>query len=165
MPYEVCYRALLSISVVEGWKPHTTLRPAAVRRRAAASATPYSGPRSPHAGLDHNVSVFRFHPQDSLAGGPPARWFVILYAHCCTCSLGAAWLPVACGISGCGVSLAVGREYALAASPERRARDRADRTRSRACNTTHTQRAPCRVCVARVSGVSGVSCVCLCSFW
>ena len=25
-----------------------------------------------------NVSVFRFHPQDSLAGGPPARWFVIL---------------------------------------------------------------------------------------
>ena len=27
--------------------------------------------------IDHNVSVFRFHPQDSLAGGPPARWFVI----------------------------------------------------------------------------------------
>jgi hypothetical protein len=76
MPYEVCYRALLSISV-EGLKPHTTLRPAAARRRAAASTTPYRGPRSPHAGLDHNVSVFRFHPQDSLAGGPPARWFVI----------------------------------------------------------------------------------------
>ena len=78
MPYEVCYRALLSISVVEGLKPHTTLRPAAARRRAAASTTPYRGPRSPHAGLDHNVSVFRFHPQDSfIAGGPPARWFVI----------------------------------------------------------------------------------------
>ena len=76
MPYEVCYRALLSISVVEGLKPHTTLRPAAARRRAAVSTTPYRGPRySPHAGLDHNVSVFRFHPQDSLAGGggPPAR--------------------------------------------------------------------------------------------
>ena len=78
MPYEVCYRALLSISVVEGLKPHTTLRPAAARRRAAASTTPCRGPRSPHAWLDHNVSVFRFHPQDSLAGGPPARWFVIL---------------------------------------------------------------------------------------
>ena len=25
MPYEVCYRALLSISVVEGLKPHTSL--------------------------------------------------------------------------------------------------------------------------------------------
>ena len=49
MPYEVCYRALLSISVVEGLKPHTTLRPAAgaARRRAAASTTPYRGPRSP----------------------------------------------------------------------------------------------------------------------
>ena len=77
MPYEVCYRALLSISVVEGLKPHTTLRPAAARRRAAASTTPCRGPRSPHAGLDHNVSVSRFHPQDSLAGGPPARWFVM----------------------------------------------------------------------------------------
>ena len=41
MPYEVCYRALLSISVVEGLKLHTTLRPAAARRRAAASTTPY----------------------------------------------------------------------------------------------------------------------------
>ena len=38
MPYEVCYRALLSISVVEGLKPHTTLRPVAARRRAAASS-------------------------------------------------------------------------------------------------------------------------------
>ena len=34
MPYEVCYRALLSISVVEGLKPHThaTLRRAPARR-------------------------------------------------------------------------------------------------------------------------------------
>ena len=80
MPYEVCYRALLSISVVEGLKPHTShdlLRRAAraARRRAAAIYNPL--PRPALAGLDHNVSVFRFHPQDSLAGGPPARWFVI----------------------------------------------------------------------------------------
>ena len=78
MPYEVCYRALLSISVVEGLKPHTTLRP---RRRAPArrGSTLYDPlPRPALAGLDHNVSVFRVHPQDSLAGGPPARWFVIL---------------------------------------------------------------------------------------
>ena len=78
MPYEVCYRALLSISVVEGLKPHTSLtrsRRSAARRRAAAIYNPL--PRPALAGLDHNVSVFRFHPQDSLAGGPPARWFVI----------------------------------------------------------------------------------------
>ena len=55
MPYEVCYRALLSISVVERLKPHTTLRPAAARRRDAASTTPYRGPRSPHAGLDDRI--------------------------------------------------------------------------------------------------------------
>ena len=72
MPYEVCYRALLSISVVEGLKPHTSLtrsRRSAARRRAAAIYNPL--PRPALAGLDHNVSVFRFHPQDSLAGGPP----------------------------------------------------------------------------------------------
>ena len=77
MPYEVCYRALLSISVVEGLKPHTTLRPAAARRRAARRGLYNPLPRPALAGLDQNVSVFRFHPQDSLAGGPPARWFVI----------------------------------------------------------------------------------------
>ena len=82
MLYEVCYRALLSISVVEGLKPHTShdLLPASAarrpRRRAAAIYNPL--PRPALAGLDHNVSVFRFHPQDSLAGGPPARWFVII---------------------------------------------------------------------------------------
>ena len=81
MPYEVCYRALLSISVVEGLKPHTShdllrvRRARRPRRRAAAIYNPL--PRPALAGLDHNVSVFRFHPQDSLAGGPPARWFVI----------------------------------------------------------------------------------------
>ena len=77
MPYEVCYRALLSISVVEGLKPHTshtTLRRAPARRGYLLQ---YPLPRPALAGLDHNVSVFRFHPQDSLAGGPPARWFVI----------------------------------------------------------------------------------------
>ena len=50
MPYEVCYRALLSISVVEGLKPHTshtTLRRRAPARPAAISTTPYRGPRSP----------------------------------------------------------------------------------------------------------------------
>ena len=31
--------------------------------------------RSP--GYTARSSIFRFHPQDSLAGGPPARWFVI----------------------------------------------------------------------------------------
>ena len=83
MPYEVCYRALLSISVVEGLKPHTSLTAHTIttlRRapapRAAAIYRPLT-PRPALAGLDHNVSVFRFHPQDSLAGGPPARWFVI----------------------------------------------------------------------------------------
>lgn len=80
MPYEVCYRALLSNSVVEGLKPHSSHTShdaplAAARRRAAAIYNPL--PRPALAGLDHNVSVFRFHPQDSLAGGPPARWFVI----------------------------------------------------------------------------------------
>ena len=66
----------MSISVVEGLKPHTTLRPAAARRRARRGL--YNPlPRPALAGLDHNVSVFRFHPEDSLAGGPPARWFVI----------------------------------------------------------------------------------------
>ena len=81
MPYEVCYRALLSISVVEGLRPHTRDAPAsAARRRAAASTTPLLPlnnplPRPALAGL----SDLRFHPEDSLAGGPPARWFVIPY--------------------------------------------------------------------------------------
>ena len=76
MPYEVCYRALLSISVVEGLKPHTShdAPPRAAARRGYLQPLP----RPALAGLDHNVSVFRFHPQDSLAGGPPARWFVIV---------------------------------------------------------------------------------------
>ena len=79
MPYEVCYRALLSISVVEGLEATHTRRSGlpAARRRAAASTTYNPLPRPALAGLDHNVSVFRFHPEDSLAGGPPARWFVI----------------------------------------------------------------------------------------
>ena len=38
MPYEVCYRALLSISVVEGLKPHTT---------HAATPPPRAGPLQP----------------------------------------------------------------------------------------------------------------------
>ena len=57
MPYEVCYRALLSISVVEVTHTHDG-RSVALRR-----------------------SPGRFRPrarsQDSLAGGPPARWFVM----------------------------------------------------------------------------------------
>ena len=81
MPYEVCYRALLSISVVEGLKPHTSHTRRSAERRCAA-AIYYPLPRPALAGLDHNVSVFRFHPQDSLAGGPPARWFVILMYFC-----------------------------------------------------------------------------------
>ena len=70
MPYEVCYRALLSISVVEGLKPHTRDAPP----RAPARRGLYNPlPRPALAGL----SVFRFHPEESLAGGPPARCFVI----------------------------------------------------------------------------------------
>ena len=75
MPYEVCYRALLSISVVEGLKPHTHTRDgrrSGLRRAPAPLYNPL--PRPALGGL----SVFRFHPEDSLAGGPPARWFVIL---------------------------------------------------------------------------------------
>ena len=72
MPYEVCYRALLSIPVVEGLKPHChTHLTRDAPPRAGASTQPL--PRPALAGL----SVFRFHPEDSLAGGPPARWFVI----------------------------------------------------------------------------------------
>ena len=66
MPYEVCYRALLSISVVEGLEATHT-------RRSGLPAAPRPVnplPRPALAGLDHNVSVFRFHPEDSLAGGP-----------------------------------------------------------------------------------------------
>ena len=67
MPYEVCYRALLSISVVEGLKPHTHTRRSAARRRLYNPL-----PRPALAGLDHKVSVFRFHPEDSLKrGGHP----------------------------------------------------------------------------------------------
>ena len=53
MPYEVCYRALLSIPVVEGLKPHchTHLTRDAPPRAGAARRgylqTPYRGPRSP----------------------------------------------------------------------------------------------------------------------
>ena len=54
MPYEVCYRALLSISVVEGLKPHTShdAPPRAPAPRRGYSilylqTTPYRGPRSP----------------------------------------------------------------------------------------------------------------------
>ena len=90
MPYEVCYRALLSISVVEGLKPHTShdllrVRLASAARRGAPRLWAIYNPlpRPALAGLDHNVllSIFRFHPQDSLAGGPPARWFVILLLY------------------------------------------------------------------------------------
>ena len=74
MPYEVCYRALLSISVVEathdGRAPpdrpiHGTM--------AHGSAPPLAGPR---ATLDHPQDR-RSPPGLGLAGGPPARWFVI----------------------------------------------------------------------------------------
>ena len=72
MPYEVCYRALWSISVVEGLKPHTH----ATLRRAPAPLQPLTAARARRA------KRFRFHPEDSLAGGPPARWFVILCEVC-----------------------------------------------------------------------------------
>ena len=79
MPYEVCYRALLSISVVEGLEATHTRRSGLPAARASARRGLLYNPlpRPALAGLDHNVSVFRFHSEDSLAGGPPARWFVI----------------------------------------------------------------------------------------
>ena len=81
MSYEVCYRALLSISVVEGLEATHMRRSGLPAARAPARRGLYNPlPRPALAGLDHNVSVFRFHPEDSLAGGPPARWFVMLLA-------------------------------------------------------------------------------------
>ena len=52
MPYEVCYRALLSISVVEGLEATHTRRSGLPAARAGAPrrlqrTTPYCGPRSP----------------------------------------------------------------------------------------------------------------------
>ena len=51
MPYEVCYRALLSISVVEGLKPHTrdaTSKTPDLRVRPTGSAS--GGARAPRYG-------------------------------------------------------------------------------------------------------------------
>ena len=82
MPYEVCYRALLSISVVEATHDGRAPPPCAMAEMAAGCA-PAAGAR---ATLDHRTTPRTdVHPQDSLAGGPPARWFVIycftLYPH------------------------------------------------------------------------------------
>ena len=93
MPYEVCYRALLSIPVVEGLKPHChTHTSHATLRRAPARRGLYMNPlpRPALAGL----SDLRFHPEDSLAGGPPARWFVI-YIHFAMHSIVAASINAA----------------------------------------------------------------------
>ena len=74
MPYEVCYRALLSISVVEATHDGRAPPPCAMAEMAAGCA-PAAGAR---ATLDHRITPRTdVHPQDSLAGGPPARWFVI----------------------------------------------------------------------------------------
>ena len=68
--------------MLKGWKPHTRDAPASPPRAPARRGLYNPLPRPALAGLDHNVSVFRFHPEDSLAGGPPARWFVIsLFGH------------------------------------------------------------------------------------
>jgi len=51
MPYEVCYRALLSISVVEGLKPHTrdaTSKTPDLRGRPMGTAS--GGPEAPRLG-------------------------------------------------------------------------------------------------------------------
>ena len=74
MLYEVCYRALLSISVVEATHDGRAPPPCAMAEMAAGCA-PAAGAR---ATLDHRITPRTdVHPQDSLAGGPPARWFVI----------------------------------------------------------------------------------------
>ena len=80
MLYEVCYRALLSISVVEATNGRVA-REACLCTRARAAAR--AGSRAAHRARS---SIFRFQPQDSLAGGPPARWFVIT-ARCSLYSL------------------------------------------------------------------------------
>ena len=59
MPYEVCYRALLSISVVEGLKPHTrdaTSKTPDLRVRPTGSAS--GGARAPRYGQLRGRSVF-----------------------------------------------------------------------------------------------------------
>ena len=68
MLYEVCYRALLSISVVEATNGRVAREGVLAHARAV---------RLPRAAHRARSSIFRFQPQDSLAGGPPARWFVI----------------------------------------------------------------------------------------
>ena len=73
MLYEVCYRALLSISVVEATNGRVA-REACLHTHAPARAAARAGSRAAHRARS---SIFRFQPQDSLAGGPPARWFVI----------------------------------------------------------------------------------------
>lgn len=74
MLYEVCYRALLSVSVVEATHGRVLARGGVYAR----SRTP-AVRRSP--GYTARSSIFRFYPQDSLAGGPPARWFVIIISR------------------------------------------------------------------------------------
>ena len=74
MLYEVCYCALLSISVVEA--THGRVARGGVLARGRGRAL--SGLRRSRRARS---SIFRLHftpPQDSLAGGPPARWFVIV---------------------------------------------------------------------------------------
>ena len=68
MLYEVCYRALLSISVVEATNGRVAREGVLAHARAV---------RLPRRSPGYRSSIFRFQPQDSFAGGPPARWFVI----------------------------------------------------------------------------------------
>ena len=75
MLHEVCYRALLSVSVVEATHGRVLARVGVTGVYARTPAVR----RSP--GYTARSSIFRFHPQDSLAGGPPPRWFVILYMY------------------------------------------------------------------------------------
>ena len=82
MLYEVCYRALLSISVVEATNGRVA-REACLHTHAPARAAARAGSRAAHRARS---SIFRFQPQDSLAGGAPARWFVIT-ARCSLYSL------------------------------------------------------------------------------
>ena len=73
---EVCYRALSSIVVVEATHGRVA------RGRGVSSQLVHAGlpgPVTPAlAGVDQTFSDFAPPLQDSLAGGPPARWFVIL---------------------------------------------------------------------------------------
>ena len=64
MPYEVCYRALWSISVVEGFEATCHTHTHATLRRAPAPLQPLTAARARRA------KRFQISPRGQLSGGP-----------------------------------------------------------------------------------------------